>query len=643
MKIQAVNIVFSLFFFTLSFCMNAQPERPVPYPVFPPPAFEQAVQNGTRTHTGRAGDAYWTNYATYELEAVVSPDTRTLQGEAGIVYRNQSPDTLQELVFHLYQNLNAPGAPRTFAVNVTEGMIFSEVEMDDQPLIERNRRGIPGYYVDHTLMYVRPAAPLLPGAEVELEISWQLAIPPAPNPRMGQDGEVFFLAYWYPQLAVYDDLRGWDEDPYLGSGEFYMGYADYDVRITVPEGYLVGATGELQNGEVILTTTARQRLEQAATSRETVAVVTSTDLREGRATLPSESGVHTWHFTAEKVRDFAFGTSDRYLWDATFSQVTGQEEPVMIHALYRPERQYWKEAALYGQFSIEYLSELLWPYPWPQMTIMEGLIGGGMEYPMITLIGSDRDKLSTMSVIIHEIGHMWFPMIVGTDEKAYTWLDEGLTRYNQNEGMNEFFDDYDPWHPVSGRPGGYFRIAGTGNEVASMRHGDRYPPRGSARGIASYDKPAMGLRALEGIFGREKFLAAYREYGRRWAYRHPSPYDFFNTFEEVLGEDLDWFWSSFLSETWTLDQAVAGVKADQNAVTVTIDDRGLLPMPAPVRVTYADGRTAEKTVPVSEWLAGRRTATLRFPGGKVTAVEIDPEAYLPDTDRQNNRWEKGPE
>jgi aminopeptidase N len=286
------------------------------------------------------------------------------------------------------------------------------------------------------------------------------------------------------------------------------------------------------------------------------------------------------------------------------------------------------------------------------MTAVEGLIGGGMEYPMMTLIGGARNDQSLFGVTHHEIGHMWFPMIVGSNEKAFTWMDEGLTSYNTNVGFGDFFDGsaenrpaVDAW--ARGRQAHYF-LAGTGFAVEPMRHNDLYPLGGgtpqvdpvqnASRGVASYSTPAVLLRAVEGLYGRDRFLEAYREYARRWAYRHPYPYDLLNTFEDVLGDDLDWLWTPTLFETWTVDQAVAAVEEAPQGVRVTVEDRALAPMPMPVTVTYADGRTETQTVPVQTWLGGARTAVLTFPPGDATAVVIDADDYLMDADRSNNTW-----
>ena len=616
----------------LSISVKAQKERPIPYPVFYSPQFEAAIEKGSRTESGAPGPNYWTNYASYTINAVVSPTSNHLQGEVEIVYKNNSPDTLERVVVQLRQNVNKEGSIRNRSLNVTNGVNLSKVIIGDRPLVQGSRWRRSGYSIYGTQMNIWLTDPLLPGNEITLEIGWNFEIPPTPNPRMGTDDEVYYLAYWYPQMAVYDDVNGWDADLYMGNGEYYMGYADYDVKVTLPQSWIMAATGELQNAEEILSETALERLARAAKTKETVAIVTEQEMQEKSATQKSPHGSHTWHFKAENVRDFAFGASDKYVWDAT-SADTG-EGTSMIHAFYRPEKgESWKRAAEFGQFSIEHLSQKLLPYPWPHMTIVEGLIGGGMEYPMMTLIGGGRSDRSLFGVTYHEIAHMWFPMIIGQDEKAYTWMDEGLTTFNTNEGSADFWKN-DPWS----RRGSYMRIAGSGMEVEPMRHGDQYPVGSPARGIASYGKPGLGLHIIRSLYGQEQFEKAYREYASRWAFKHPLPYDLFNTFEDVLGEDMDWFWTSFYYQTWTLDLAVADVKESRKAVEVTIQDKGLMPVPVPVRVIYEDDTMEDKTIPVEVWLSDKRETTLSFKGGKVKNVVIDPKGFLPDTDRSDNSW-----
>jgi hypothetical protein len=502
-----------------------------------------------------------------------------------------------------------------------------------------------GFEVWSTILRVQPAQPLLPGASLDLEIEWSYVVPPDGAPRGGRDGEIAYIAYWYPQFAVYDDVeRQWQIDPYMGNAEFYMGYADYDVALTVPDGWLVAATGVLTNRAEVLAPRTRARLDSARRSHSVTHVVREEDRGAGKATTRGRNGKLTWRFEARDVRDFAFGTSDDYLWDATIALVgdatgDGRADTSDIHTFWRPERRAWAwdQSARYAQHSVEFLSRYLWPYPYPHMTAVDGVVScSGMEYPMMTCIGGPRDTLALYSVTVHEIGHMWFPMQVGSDEKTYSWQDEGLTRFNQAQGMQEFFPGYDRERLSRDN---YLNLARADREVELMRHGDLYPIGSPAFGIASYDKMAINLRSLRALLGDELFLRAYREYGRRWINKHPTPYDFWNTFEDVSGRDLDWFWRTWWFETWRLDQAVESVRREGDALVVTVEDRGLAPMPVRLVVTRADGRVERVELPVDPWLAGARTQTARIPSGStVRSVEIDPELAFPDVDRGNNRW-----
>jgi hypothetical protein len=626
----------------------AASSRPRPYPVFETRDFARAVERGTRTRTGRPGPNYWQQYSTYRLEAEFDPATNRLTGHGTLRYQNRSPDTLRNVFLHLYPNLFAPDAIRNEVVPVTGGVELRRVVIGGRALAPSPNDTAVGFQVESTILRVHPASPLLPGASVELEMEWSYVVPPDGAPRGGRDGEIAYVAYWYPQFAVYDDVtRLWQTDPYMGNAEFYMGYGDYDVALTVLEGWLVAATGDLTNPAEVLTAQTRARLDSARRSRSITHVVREGDRGAGKATARGRNGKLTWRFEARNVRDFAFGTSDEYLWDATIALVgdatgDGRADTSDIHTFWRPERRAWAwdQSARYAQHSVEFLSRYLWPYPYPHMTAVDGVVScSGMEYPMMTCIGGRRDTLALYSVTVHEIGHMWFPMQVGSDEKRFSWQDEGLTRFNQAQGMQEFFPGYDRERLSRDN---YLNLARSGREVELMRHGDLYPVGSPAFAIASYDKMAINLRSLRALLGDELFLRAYREYGRRWINKHPTPYDFWNTFEDVAGRDLDWFWRTWWFETWTLDQAVGSVREEGGSLIVTVEDRGLAPMPVRLAITRADGRVDRLELPVDPWLAGTRTQTARIAGAAtVRSVEIDPELAFPDVDRGNNRWSSG--
>ena len=650
---------------------GAHAQRVQPYPVTPPPQFERAIANGTRTLTGAPGPTYWQNRADYDIQARLDADTQTLTATGTITYTNESPDSLGFLVIKLRQNVHAPGVPRNRPVAVTGGITLDRLAVAGVEAVDASVEETPGayrgaaepgeYVIQGTVLTLALTDALAPGETTTLELAWSFPVPPHTGTyRQGTDGEVYYLGYWYPQMAVYDDVYGWHVDPYLGMGEHYMGYGDYALTFDLPADMLAYATGAHTNPDAVFTARTRQRLAEAMDGDDVVTVVGAGE--HATALTPRPDGRRVWTFEADEVRDVALSASAHYLWDATHADVDqdgdGDMEAVLINAFYRPagESPYdadWTRSAEYSRFSIEDLSTMLWAYPWPHMTAVEGLIGGGMEYPMMTLIGGDRSDPSLFGVTYHEIAHMWFPMMVGTNEKSFTWMDEGLTSFSTNEGVDAFWDgsaenrqEIEAWDL---RRQAYYRLAGTGYAVAPMRHNDRYPigggtrqvdpVGGAARGVASYSTPAVALHTLRGLYGNGAFFDAFQEYGRRWMNKHPYPYDLFNTFENRLGDDLDWLWTPILFDTWTVDHAVSSVETSAGgAVIVVVDDRGRAPMPAPVAVTYADGRTERQTVPVTAWLAGETSARLTFPAGEVARVEIDPDGFTLDADRTNNTY-----
>jgi hypothetical protein len=616
--------------------------RPLPQPIEHPRDFMMAVQNRTRTLVGRPGPSYWQNEASYSITAALHPGTFRVDGSVGIEYRNNSPDTLYNLHVDLTQNMHAPGAIRFEEAEVTGGVTLHRVEVDGQEIPTGVAQG-PRYVVFGTRMVILPHEPVVPGGSARIEVEWTVPIPQAgAGERMGYGDDLFFLAYWYPHMAVYDDIVGWHPDPFVGTTEFYHGFASYDFTIDAPAGWVVMGTGRLMNPEETLAPAVLQRYRAAALSDTVVAILREPDF--AAATRPGTDGRLRWRFVADTVRDVAFSATRRSNWDGRRTPVgdlnrDGRTDYTSIHVFWRDSAPLWSEVARYSAHSISFFSEFLgMPYPWPHMTAVEAgeIIGGGMEFPMMTLMGdyNQRGADQLYYVTAHELAHMWFPMIISTDERRYTWIDEGNTTFNENMARADFFNDpYQYLEDVET----YLRIAGTEEEGEIMRRSAyHYSP--FAYGVASYMKPGTVLVALRGVLGEETFMRAYREFAQRWRYRHPYPWDMWNTFEDVSGRDLDWFWRSWYHETWTLDQAVTNVTTADGQTTIVIDDFGRVPMPVHLTITYADGRTERRDIPVDHWLTGVTRATLTVPGTNVTQVEIDAARRFPDVNRVNNVW-----
>jgi hypothetical protein len=456
---------------------------------------------------------------------------KRLEGTTRILYRNASPDTLTRLVVQLIQNFHRDDVPRTFPAEITGGYSFTRVAAAGEALEALERLSGPGYQVRGTNLYVIPPAPLAPRDSMELELEWSFTIPEnGASGRMGWNGDDFFyLAYWYPQMAVYDDVGGWHTDAFTGLAEFYSGFAQYDVTLDVPEGWVVQGTGRLVNEAGVLPERIRRRLRQAEVSDTVVHVITEQDFGPGTATLRGSDGRLRWHFVADSVRDAAYAITRASLWDAVRTDVgdrngDGRPEYARAQAIYRPAHERWREVARYAQHSIDFLSRHTGlPYPYPHATAVEGagIIGGGMEYPMMTMIGGydQQSDTSMYAVTAHELAHNWFPMIVSIDERRRAWMDEGTTNFNDDAASAEFFPGYDS-EPFEFA--GYTRQANTGHEGALMRYSDRLDSP-SHYGVHGYNKPASLLISLRHLLGEEVFFRAYRGYVRTWAFKHPKP------------------------------------------------------------------------------------------------------------------------
>jgi hypothetical protein len=619
--------------------------------VIPPTEYQQAIARGTRSSSGAPGPRYWQQWASYDLEARLDPVSKLLDGRVGITYQNNSPDTLPTVFLHLLQNLHAPGAARNERQEVTGGVELRRVVAAGRALTER-RDQQAGYRVQGTILGIRLPKPLGPGESVDLAIEWRFTVPQNGAGRMGWSRDnLFYIAYWYPQMAVYDDVVGWQLDQYLGQAEFYTGFGNYRLSVEAPHGWVVMATGRLDNREEVLPDPVLRRLRRAEASDDVVHIIGKDDYGPGKATRRSSTGSLTWRFTADTVRDVSFSATRESRWDAARTPVgdregDGEADYTRVDAFYRETAPRWQQTWRYAQHAIDFLSR--WtghPYPWPHMTAVEAadIIGGGMEFPMMTIMGDYnwRGDSALYYVTVHELAHMWVPMIVGVDEKRHAWMDEGTTSFNENQARKEFFPGRD--HDLSDRES-YLTVARLGAEGEMMRWSDFHYP-GPAYGVASYSKPATLLVALRGLLGEETFVETYQSYIRHWAFKHPKPWDFFNFFTRRSGQDLNWFWRTWYYEMWTLDQAVTSVSTaaaaseGPPATTIIVEDLGLAPMPTRLAITLENGELLRREVPVTHWLTGARRAEITVQGAAVR-VAIDPDGAFPDTDRTNNVWER---
>ncbi|MDX1676156.1 MAG: M1 family metallopeptidase, partial [Longimicrobiales bacterium] len=451
-------------------------QRPIPYPVQPEPAYARALEIGTRTASGAPGSSYWQQWVDYDIQARVDVDARTLTGSQTIRYHNNSPSRLPVLVLNLTQNYHAEGVERIRPAEVTGGITIERVAYDGRELGPTSSQQVPGWVVDGTIMVVVLPGTIAPGGTAELEVDWSVPLPQAgASARMGYSGdELLYLAYWFPQVAVYDDVVGWHVEPFRGNAEFYSDFGRYDVTIDAPADYLVMSTGTLQNPDSVLAPDVAERMRAAEMSDTVVHVVTHAGSAE--ATARSGDGRLRWEFVADSVRDVAFAVMKDYAWDAARSPVgdrdgDGETEYARVDAFWRASATNYVDAWRYAQHSLDFLSRFTGlPYPWPHMSVVEGggIIGGGMEFPMMTLIGdyNQAGADALYNVTAHEVAHMWIPMILSTNERRYAWVDEGTTTFNENNARAEFFPDQDAF---AGDRDRYLRAARARVEGAIMR------------------------------------------------------------------------------------------------------------------------------------------------------------------------------
>jgi hypothetical protein len=436
-------------------------------------------------------------------------------------------------------------------------------------------------------------------------------------------------------MCVYDDVNGWNTLQYLGQGEFYLEYGDIDYEVTVPAGYILAGSGVLQNPLEVLTATQRSRLAAAVRSDSITPIVTEADLTSGAA-RPKKTGTQTWKFKATNVRDVAWAGSPEYLWDASGWQ------GILAQAYYRPSAiATWKDGADMSRFSIQEYSTKWFHYPYPQISAVEGPVSG-MEYPMVAMESRGESKEDLYGVVTHEIGHMWYPMTVGSDERRYAWMDEGFNTFINIFSEEDYFKrDDSRRHRQELMFAAFNDQAPTAQPI--MTYANRYRTEGNL-GALAYVKPGGALYLLRNkVLGADVFDPAFREYTRRWAFKHPQPADFFRTMEDVSGRDLDWFWRGWFYTTDALDQAVDSVaqrpgQDGKNQVEVFLRNAGQMVMPVEVQLTYDDGTTQIVRYPVEIWYAGDAYTARIITDKPVVAAMVNPDGLLPDLVPQNNAW-----
>ena len=598
-----------------------------------------------RSANGRPGPSYWQNRADYMINARLDPPSRSISGTVEIRYTNNSPLPLDVLWLNIEQNryrtdsrgmLSGGAVPAGF----TEGMSLDSVKLVQgkltvaiQPLVSDTRAQI-------TL-----PKPLQHGATATLRIAYHYKVPMEPwGGRTGwmdtANGPIYSVAQWYPRMAVYDDVRGWDPLPYLAQ-EFYLEYGDFDYSVTVPSNWIVAGSGELVNEAEVLTPAQRARLAEARKSDKTIVIRPISEI------FGPQNEQRTWHFRMHNSRDVAFAASPAFIWDAARMNLPGHRSGLAM-SVYPPEAKAWGRSTEYLKDAVERFSARWFPFPWPNAVNVAGP-ASGMEYPALAFDDIDSPPKQTFWVAAHEIGHSWFPMTVGFNERRDAWMDEGF---------NTFIDVYesDAFHNGEYAPKRDSEYAQKGgnpvDEILPVLADADAPPILSRadtvvekwRHPVTYFKSALGLVLLrEQILGPERFDPAFRAFTAAWAFKHPTPADFFRFMDSYTGEDLSWWWNGWYAHNWQLDLAVTAIKPfpEKNVVKgsfVTVEARDKLVMPVTMRVTFADGTARDVKLPAETWIRQASTDVPIVAPSPVVRAVLDPDHKIPDRDRTNNSF-----
>ncbi len=593
--------------------------------LYMPRNIRRAYQKQTRSWDGHPGPKYWQNRAEYRISAEVSVAEGQISGRAEVRYFNQSPDTLKTLRLKLAHDIYRKNAPRAFDLNpkaITEdGVEILGVRIQGEPL-EKSLWRRNATFLDLPL-----PQPLLPGQALDANIEWRFFMPPAAGaPREGKyDSTTWFVPYWYPQIAVYDDLRGWADAPYTGLQEMYNDFSDYRVRITVPADIMVWATGVWQNPKEILQEPFYERYRKAQTA-DSVQVIFSKEDYANQARFFWATDSHTFEYHASDVPDFAFAFSNHYLWDAVSTVVdplSGRR--ALVQAAYRPQSLDFKRVCRAAADALSLMSRWLpgYPYPYPVMTVFNG--SGGMEFPMMCNNGSTHPT-SPVGLTVHETAHTYFPFLMGINEQDYAWMDEGWASFldvlvtDSLEGRS------------TGRLRNYPDVAGTDADVPPM-----VPSRhltNPAYRIAAYNRPQAAYFALYQLLGYERFHRCMTTYIERWKGKHPQPFDFFFTWNEAAEENLNWFWKPWFFEWGYPDLAVAGVSKKG----VIIENVGTMPQTISGTVLFEDGSEQAFWYSAAAWKSGNRTFVVPLNKRlRVKQVRLE-HPQVADADATNNLW-----
>ncbi|RKY93847.1 MAG: M1 family peptidase [Ignavibacteriae bacterium] len=594
---------------------------------------KKAYENGTRNYDGTPGLNYWQNSSDYKIKVEIDPEKKMLYGSETITYYNNSPDTLKTLVIRLYQDIFKIGNARDFSTKkevINDGVNLSKIivngeEVDTTSSIKKIRRG--------TNLILKLEDPVPPQANIKLAFEWYFIIPNKTTFRMGAyDSTSFFIGYWYPQMAVYDDIDGWDYNNYGGYQEFYNDFSNFDVEIKVPNTFAVWSTGILQNPDELLTQQTLDRFNSAHNSDEVVRIVTEEDLNDGNI-FNNSSSHNVWKYKTDKVPDFAFALSDHYLWDAVTTVVdSSADRTVFIQAAYKVESDDFYNVADISKKAIEFFSFEIpaVPFPYPSLTVFNG--SGGMEYPMMVNDGSAKSKAGTVGVTSHEIAHTYFPFYMGTNERKYAFMDEGwavMLPYDFQERMAEY-------DPRKRQISAYQRYAGTERDVPLIV--PSVSLIGATYRMYAYARPGAAYEFLRNTLGDKLFLKALHNYMSNWHGKHPIPYDFFNSMNSGAGENLDWYWKPWFFDFGYPDLSITKVVIGGTNLSVTVKKEGNIPIPIKLTFIYSDNTETEIYKDASVWSDGKDEIIITEKTTKTIEKIKLGDSHIPDVNHKRNTY-----
>lgn len=596
-----------------------------------PKEIKKAYINQTRSYDGKPGINYWQNFADYNIKASIEPKTRLLSGTEKIIYYNNSSDSLKNIVVKLDQNMYKKGAARNSELSpetVNDGVNISRLKIAGTPVSLDVNDKIVSY--SGTNMIIKLSSPQPPKSKLEIEVDWSFTIPAGTNIRIGTyDESTFFVGYWYPQVAVYDDIRGWDLLSYNGEHEFYFDYSNINAEIKVPKGFGVWATGMLQNANEVLNEKYLERYNESLSSDKLINIVTKED--SGKEVYKSTSGFTSFNYSAKNVTEFAFGVSDHYLWDGTSIEIEPGRR-VACFSAYNPKSDFFRKTTQMAKRTIEFLTNEM-PgiiYPYPQITVFNG--DEGMEFPMIVNDGQFSDNMIDVYVTTHEIAHMYFPFYVGINETRYAWMDEGMAYFFPLDLQIEL-SNYD--HRTRAVVG-FSRWAGNEMDIPMIL--PSILSRDPNLSFLSYFKSSTAYEMLQSALGKELFAKGLKEFINRWNGKHPTPWDFFYTFEDVAQKDLSWFWEPWFFESYIPDLAIKDFKVENGKAKILIENVGNLPVPIDLTFTMDDGSKTNYSESCLVWENNHNEVWVSTNvAGNVKYVELL-NRNIPDANASNNKF-----